>query len=192
MTRRRDYPAEQRRRNELARARGFRSRAQERKSPRHISNKADLGLLPSGAAEQRRRSLQAVSLMRNQPDLTLQEAAAQIGTTPEAVRWHAGEALERSAGEWSASNGDRLYRPMFVYSNGEKVLVDVRGSRKASELAHYHGAVTHYLETGDDTALKRFSGKTVAGMPYEIDTTVLEEMARRNYLDIESIYQLVA
>jgi hypothetical protein len=130
--------------------------------------------------------------MRENPELSLREAAAQVGITPEAVTWHAGEALQRSDGGWSATPGDRLYRPMYVYSNGEKVRVDVRGSRKASELARYHAARSRYLETGDDIPLLQFTGKSVAGVPYETDTSVLEEMARRNYLDIESIYQLVA
>jgi len=191
MTRRRDHAAEQRRRNELARARGFWSRAEERRSPRRIRNKGDLGSLPPEAAEQRRRSLQAVSLMREDPELTLRDAAAQVGTTPEAVTWHANEAFQRNGNNWSTAPGDRLYRAMYVYSNGEKVGVDVRGSRKASELARYHVAVRRYLETGDDIPLLQFHGKSVAGVPYETDTSVLEEMARRSYLDIESIYQLV-
>lgn len=110
----------------------------------------------------------------------------------EAMHWYGAEALERSGQNWAARQGDRIYRPMNVYSQGEIVPIEVRGSRKASDVARYHVAVRRYLETGDDTDLRWFSGKSVAGVPYETDGAVLEEMARRNYLDIESIYQLVA
>jgi len=191
MTRRRDHAAEQRRRNELARARGFRSRAEERKAPRRIKNAGDLNLLPDNAREQRRRSLQTVALMRENPALSLDQAAKQTGATPTSVHWYADGALQREVSGSSATRGDRLYRPMFVNSNGEVVPVDVRGSRKASELSRYHFAVEHYLATGDDIPLLQFAGKSVGGLPYEIDGTVLEEMARRGQLNIDSIYQLV-
>ena len=44
-------------------------------------------------------------------------------------------------------------------------------------------AVRHYLETGDAVPLQQFAGKSVAGVPYETDAMVLEEMARRHGLD---------
>ncbi len=81
---------------------------------------------------------------------------------------------------------------MIVFSAGTIVPVDVRGSRKASELRAYHEAVSKYLDTGDEEPLRRFTGKTVAGAEYETDPDVLDEMARRRQLTIESIYQLVA
>lgn len=188
----RDYRAEDERRNELARKRGFRSRAQERNAPRRISNMADLELLPLPAREERARSLKAVSIMRENPGMDLADAAFRAGTTPESVRWHVGEALDRRGSEWVATGGDRLYRPMIVYSGGAVVPIDVRGSRKASEVSAYHAAVRHYLDTGDEDPLRHFVGKTVAGVEYETDPNFLDEMARRRQLDVESIYQLVA
>jgi hypothetical protein len=130
--------------------------------------------------------------MRSDPGLSLSRAAANEGTTPRAVHRYAGDALERNGGRWHATHGDRLYRPMVVYSGGAIVDVDVRGSRKASELSAYHSAVRHYLDTGDEEPLKRFQGKSVGGFVYETDPDVLDEMARRRQLDTESIYRLVA
>jgi len=81
---------------------------------------------------------------------------------------------------------------MVVYSDGSIVEVDVRGSRKASEVGAYHAAVGSFLATGDDSRVTRFRGRRVAGVTYETDPTVLEEMARRGQLDMDSIYQAVA
>jgi hypothetical protein len=191
MARKRDNRAEQRRRNELARARGFRSRAEERKFARRIGNRRDLDRLPVRAREQRGHALRALSFMREDPSMGLAAAARQAGTAPEAVFWYVGEGLERERGNWRAKGGDRLYRAMVVNSDGQMVAVDVRGSGKASEVSAYHRAVRHYLETGDYYDLDRFADKSVGGVPYETDPSVLEEMARRRQLDIESIYQLV-
>jgi hypothetical protein len=106
------------RRNSLARGRGFRNRAEERKYRRSIRNRSDLDELPKPAREQRRRALAAVSLMREDPSLSLSQAASAEGTTPDAVRWYTREALDNRGGQWRATGSDRLYRPMFVYSGG--------------------------------------------------------------------------
>jgi hypothetical protein len=59
-------------------------------------------------------------------------------------------------------------------------------------LSAYFHAVGHYLDTGDEEPLRAFQGKSVGSFEYETDPDVLDEMARRHQLDIESIYQLVA
>ena len=187
----RDHRQEAHRRDQLARSRGFRNRSEQRKFSRHVRNRRDLDRLPRAAQEERARSLHTLSLMRAQRELGLADAARQAGTTIDSVRWYAGEALDREAGRWRVLPGDRLYRRMHVYSNGQKLTVGVRGSRKATELSDYHHAVEIFLETGEESLLRRFAGKSVAGVPYETDPDVLEEMARRGTLDMESIYELV-
>ena len=176
----------------MARDRGFRSRAEERRYSRHIRNRSDLDQLPEAAQGQRMLALKTVSFMRESPGLGLTDAASMAGTNPEAVVWHAGEALHHERGSWRPTSGDRLYRAMWVHSNGETVTIDVRGSHKASEVGAYHAAVRYFVETGDETALLPFSGKTVAGIPYETELSVLEEMGRRGQLNFDSIYQLVS
>jgi hypothetical protein len=156
-----------------------------------IRNRRALDALTPKAREQRRKSLRVLSAMREDRSLSLSEAARREGIAPESVHRYAGPGLERHGGRWKATRGDRLYRPMVVYSNGAVAEIDVRGSRKASELSAYHSTVRHFLDTGDENGLRRFEGKRVAGAPYETDPSVLEEMARRGQLDVDSIYQLV-
>ena len=81
---------------------------------------------------------------------------------------------------------------MKVHTQGRTTFVTVRGSRKASELSAYHQAVRRFRDTGDDSVLRRFEGKSVAGHPYETDPDVLEELARRGYLTTEHIYRMSA
>jgi hypothetical protein len=192
MARRRDHRLEADRRDQLARGRGFRNRQEQRRFSRHVGNRRDLDRLPREAQVQRARSLQVLSLKRANDQLSLADAAHQAGTTVDSVRWYAGYGLYSEAGHWQVRQGDRLYRRMHVYSNGRKLTIGVRGSHKASELSDYHHAVGIFLDTGEESLLRRFVGKSVAGVPYETDPDVLEEMARRGTLDMESIYELVA
>lgn len=157
-----------------------------------IGNRRALEALTTEQREQRRLSLRVLSSMREDRALSLNEASKREGISPTTVRRYADTAMERRGNRWRAKSGDRLYRPMVVYSNGSVVDIDVRGSRKASEVSDYYRAVGVFLDTGDERALRRFEGKTVAGVPYETDPSVLEEMARRGQLDMDSIYQLVA
>lgn len=161
-------------------------------SRKRVRNRRDLDALSPEEQDDRAGALRALTLMREDPTMSMTKAARRAGTTPQAVRRYAGDALERRGSRWSATRGDRLYRPMVVHSGGETVAINVRGSHKAAELSDYHRAVGHYLNTGDEEPLRRFAGKTVAGVEYETDPDVLDEMARRGQLDIESIYQVVA
>jgi len=160
-------------------------------APRRIRNRADLEALSPTEREDRAATLQAITLMREDPTISLTKAARRSGTGPQTVRRYAGDALERRGSLWTATEGDRLYRPMYVHSGGETIAIDVRGSHKAAELSAYHRAIGHYLHTGDEDLLRLFVGRTVAGVEYETDPDVIDEMARRGQLDIESIYQLV-
>jgi len=188
----RDNAAEQRRRNELARRRGFQSRAEERKYGRHMATTSDLNRLPVAAQLQRERSLRVIASMRHDRRLSLSEAARREGTTPEAVAWFGEGSVTKANGRWRVSDADRLLRTMFIYSDGQVVDVDVRGSRKASEIGQYFNAIRRFYYKGDDTALQYFEGRSVAGHVYETNLDALEEMARRNVLSIEDIYSLVA
>lgn len=156
-----------------------------------VRNQRALEALAPKAREQRRKSLRVLSEMREDRSLSLSETARREGIAPESVHRYAGPGLERRGGRWKATRGDRLYRPMVVYSNGAVTNIDVRGSRKASEVGAYHAAVRYFLATGDESSLRRFEGRRVASVPYETDPSVLEEMARRGQLDVDSIYQLV-
>ena len=125
-------------------------------------------------------------------NLSLNAAARKAKTTPETVRRYAGANLTLRNQRWQAVIADRAVRHMYVFSGGQLVNVDVRGSRKASEVSGYFSAVNHYLTTGDDSRLQPFVGKTVAGYEYETDLDAIDEIGRRGELSIESIYRSVA
>ena len=158
---------------------------------RSIPNRRALEALTPQQREERRRSLRVLSSMREDRSLGLNEASRREGISPRTVHQHGDAGLEKQRGQWRATSADRIYRPMIVYSNGSIVEIDVRGSRKASELGAYHVAVGAFLASGDESVLSRFEERRVGGRTYETDPTVLEEMARRGQLDMDSIYQLV-
>jgi hypothetical protein len=146
--------------------------------------------LPDAAQVERRLSLKAVAESRRRR-ISLERAAVEVGTSIEAIQWYAPEAVYREGGRLRVRPADRVLRDLHVPSNGQLVSIDVRGSRKASEVSDYYNAVYRYLEYNEPEHLQRFEGKTVAGVPYETDTAVLEEMWRRGDLSVEDIYRLV-
>jgi hypothetical protein len=108
------------------------------------------------------------------------------------VVWWSGGVVRREGGQYRVAKADRLFRPLFVYSAGRTVPIDVRGSRVASTVAAYHSAVRRYIEANDPDALNRFRGVFVGGVELETDLDVLDAMAHRGEFDLESIYREVA
>jgi hypothetical protein len=178
------------RRNELARARGFRSYAEQRRFRRTVAGRADLASLPPGAQEARQAALDAVAVARRE-GISLADAARREHVPLSAVSWYASDAVSRRDGGWHVSAADRMYRPMTMWSGGELVPVDVRGSRAASLVGKHHAAIQQFLSTGDASALQALAGKRVDGMPLDTDPALFEELARMGELDFESIYRMV-
>ena len=139
----------------------------------------------------RNRALRAVSRMRRE-DISLSQAAAREGTTPKTVIRHAGRALERRGRRLKAKPADRYARMMNVLGPQGTTTITVRGSRKASAVADHWNAVHHYLDTGDDSALRGFYGVSVAGVELESDPDVIDRLASIGVLDFEDIYELAA
>lgn len=178
------------RRNELARKRGFSTYAQQRSTNRNITNRADLAKLPTAAQHTRQKALDALALARRE-GLDIATAAKRESVSIEAATYWAGDAVTRTNGRLAPAPADRLYRPMYIYSAGQPVTIDVRGSKAASTIGRYHSAIQHYLSTGDSSRLTRLSGLKVGGFELETDVDVLDEMARRGSFEFESIYRMV-
>ncbi len=179
------------RRNALARERGFASYSEQRRTSHTVSNRADWAALPPGAQQARSDALNVVALARRE-GIPIADAARSEGVALNVVSWWAGDAIANKRGGWHATVADRLFRPMYVYSAGQAVSVDVRGSHTASNIGRYHSAIRHYLMTGDDSRLARFTGQRVGGVELETDPDVIDELARRRRFDFESIYRMVA
>ena len=147
------------------------------------------------AAEARTRALRAVS--RTRRGVSLSRAVRLEKTTIANAKHYAGTTIEKSAtGRYSAKRFDRMKRPMRFPTEWGTVVLDVRDSRKASELARYWNEVHNYLRTGIDAGLRRFRGKgiTVDGEFYEYltDLSALDRQARAGEIQFEDIYEPTA
>lgn len=178
-------------RNALAQELGFRSWWEQQRAPGTARSVADLLAMHPHEREANRAAFHALELMRaGQP---LSRAARRAGTTPAAVLRHVGPALERRGGRWVARPGDRLLRVMKVLGeDGVEHEVAVRGSRAASLVGEHWSAIGHYLETGDESRLRRLEGKRVAGITLETDPDAIDRWERRGELQVEDIYSLTS
>jgi hypothetical protein len=158
-------------------------------TPTRITSRRSFARLTAREQDRYEGTLEVLARLRGDPELTLTRAARETGIDPRTVRRYAGDAVERRAGRLVATPADRLFRPMFIYSAGRRVDVDVRGSRQASVVGRYHAAI-HATLRGDPRKLRQFAGRKVAGFELEADLDVIEELARRGALDVETIYRL--
>lgn len=189
------FTSERQYRNALARAKGFTSWSQQQKQSRKVRGGEDVRGLRPAEREARGRALDALAKMRND-GLSLGAAAKASGTTVNAIKRHAGSALERSSkGRYRAKKTDRLARTLqFPTANGS-IGLDIRDSRSASRIAAYWNAVKRYLETGDASGLRRFRGKMVRvnkrGYPFITDTAILDRLADAGELGFDDLYDLM-
>lgn len=182
--------------NALARAHGYDSLSERQRAAKPISRARDLDRLRPAEREARGKVLKALSLMRND-GLSVGRAAREAGTTPNAVRRYAGNALEKDArGRYSAKPYDRLARQMEFYTDRGRITLEVRDSRSASRIGKYMNAVNRYLTTGDDRPLRAFRGQSVRvdklAYPLITDTNVLDTLAGAGELRFDSLYRLAA
>jgi hypothetical protein len=186
------FHSERQYRNALARKRGYRSwYSQQRTRPAARGPRA-VRLLRASEREARGRALEALSIMRRD-GVSLNKAARRAGTTPNNVLRHAGPALERRDGRYSAAPADRLSRLMLVLGRDVGIVtVSVRGSRRASLIGGHWNAVHAYLATGSSSALRPYTGRSVAGVEFETDLDVIDELACAGELEFEDIYEVAA
>lgn len=176
----RDYRAEHERRNEKARALGFASYADQRRSAAH-----------SQADEIRSRALEAVSDMRrNRRSLTA--AAKRAGTTPQTVKRYAGSALDTDGRRVRAKPSDRIGARMVMLSDSGMVEVATRSSRQREQISRHWAAVSTYQATGNPEPLRRFATTSIAGHRFATDTDQIERWSRTGEIDLEDIYSLTA
>ena len=81
----------------------------------------------------------------------------------------------------------------MVVSNDGLREVATRDSRQASKAGKHSAAVHRYLETGDDSALRRFDGQYLIDshgkkIPLLTDLEELDELGSAGVLHFESLY----
>lgn len=183
------FTSERQYRNHLARAKGYSSWSQQQKQSRKVRSVEDLSKLRPAEREARGRALEALSKMRAD-GLSLQAAAKASGTTVNAIKRHAGSALERTeSGRIRAKNSDRLVRTLPFPTETGMIGLDVKDSRSASRIGSYWNAVKTYLETGDTSGLRRFRGQSVRvnkrAYAFITDTATLDRLADASELDFD-------
>jgi hypothetical protein len=183
----RTFTTERQYRDALAKAKGHRNWYEQQRAPRKATRRVFSGLRPS-EKQSRARALDALAIMRTR-ETSLTAAAREAHTTPNTVmKWTGSELSEKRGGRRVVTSADRLYRTMRVVSSDGMREVEVRGSRQATRIAQHMNAIKVFLDTGDDEALRRFSGVKVAGLLLETDPDRIEELARVHELSFEDIY----
>jgi len=125
--------------------------------------------------------------------LSLADAARAVHTTPNTVKRHAGRALERTtSGRYQVRERDPLLRPMETLTTYGRRPLLIRDSRTASAIGAHWDAVRRYVETGDDRGLRYLKRKSFRFEKvlylFELDTDVIDRLARAGELRFESIY----
>ena len=183
------FHSERQYRNALARRKGYRSWHHQQRSRPSASGPRAVASLSRSERQARERALRAVNRMRRE-GLSVAQAARQEGTTRNTIMRHAGSAVESRGGRMRAKPADRLTRRMNVLGPQGLTTVTVRGSRQATVIAEHWNAIRRYVNSGDDSELRRFYGRTVGGVELESDPDVIDQLAAVGALDFEDIYEL--
>jgi hypothetical protein len=126
--------------------------------------------------------------------ISLRKASRESGIAPRTVLKRAASALRRNkSGRYTAKTKDRLVRPLLVPTPEGSLPVDVRSSRDASQLSHYWNGLHRYYETGDVSALQKFTGQFITDtggkkFPLLTDLGILDRLGSAGVVSFESIY----
>lgn len=189
------FTSERQYRNVLARDKGFTSWSQQQKQTKRVRGSADAARLRPSERDARGRALDALSQMRS-GGLSLRSAAKASGTTVNAIKRHAGPALDQTrGGRYRAKTSDRLVRSLNFPTETGVIGLDVKDSRSAQRIAAYWNAVKQYTETGDTSGLRRFQGKSVSVNKrkhfFITDAATLDRLADAGELAFDDLYELL-
>jgi hypothetical protein len=129
----------------------------------------------------RGRVLSALSAMRH--GATLTRAARENGVTPRTVKRYVGTALvqDRPGGRIRATKEDSLVRYLVIPGPSGPMEITVRGSKIATQFAHYKAAVNRFLR-GDRDAMAAWHGKKISGIELITAGNTLKSLADRGLL----------
>ncbi len=194
MSRQRDYKSEYRRRQQLARARGFSGYAQQRRFSPRLRRARDLGRLPAGARDARSDAFHVIAIARDR-GISIEEAARGEHVPVSVVRWWGGDALASTRrGHTLPRKGDRMLRlrPVFL-DDGDRVdFVETRGSHAAARAQRIFDVQYRFIE-GDasEGELRGIAGHRVAGRLVKSDPDRLRAIGEADGVDIVEAYREV-
>jgi hypothetical protein len=151
-------------------------------------------LEPTTAAteEAYRRVLDAISLKRRNPTLSLSRAAKASGTTLKTIRHHAAEALVQRLGRTEVKPTDHLRRKMEMLTRKGDVDVTTTDSDTASMIASYWNAIRSYRRTGNVEPLETFVGRSInveeGSVEFVTDMGTLNRLIRAGAMYLHDIY----
>lgn len=130
--------------------------------------------------------------------VSLRQASREFGLDPRAVARLGKSALRRRKnGQYVTKRNDKLLRILAVPTPNGVREVAIRDSRQATQLGKYWAVVQKYLQTGDDSALKKFHRKRITDasgkkVPLVLDTAVLDQLGSAGVLSFETLYAKTA
>jgi hypothetical protein len=134
-----------------------------------------------------------VSRMRKDR-VSLRASAKEFDVNPAVVLRLARPALRKQEnGRYAAKKYDRLLRVLTALTIEGRQEIAIRDSRQASQLGSYWDAVQRYLQTGDDSALRKFQGKKITDASRKrflllTDVSELNRLGSAGVLSFESLY----
>lgn len=170
--------------------------------PKRIGNRAprsieDFFAMSERAQDTWTRATHVVAKMRSEK-ASLPEAAREYGINPRIVARLVRSALKKSAnGRYAARAKDSLLRVLVIPTTDGLREIGLRDSREASQLGEYWAAVQKYLETGNESAIRKIRRKTIndaSGQRFRIlkDVSELERLGSAGVLSFESLYAKAA
>lgn len=125
---------------------------------------------------------------------SLRKASREFELDPRVVSRLGKSALrKRKNGQYVAKRKDTLLRILAIPTADGVREIAVRDSRQATILGKYWAAIQKYLQTGEDSALKKIRRKRITDasgkkIPLVLDTAVLDQLGSAGVLSFESLY----
>ena len=137
--------------------------------------------LPKRGNAARDRALRALWDMRH--GASPSEAARDNRVTLRTIKKYVGSALsqDRPGGRIRATKSDRVVRYLQIPGLDGPIEITAHGSKEASEIARYKGAVNRFL-AGDHSALAPWHGKKIAGVELITAGRTLKGLAQKDLL----------
>jgi hypothetical protein len=130
--------------------------------------------------------------------ISLQRASRHFGISSKIVIRLVGSALRRNpSGKYRPKATDKLLRVLVILTNDGLREIALLDSREASLVGKYWAAVEKYLETGNESALRKIRRKTFTdadGKRIRLIKNIaeLERLGSAGVLSFESLYAKAA